>query len=438
MRKIIFILLLFSNIANAQEQVSYAEIDSATYADYMKNDFKKIRKTGRKALRNSVDFYYLRMRLGIIGYNHKNYEYALSHFKVAYDMFPADTVAQEYLYYTYLFSNRTESANALASSFSDLMQIKVGYKVKRIESFSVGLAYFQNLNYDKNKQIDFIAPSYNRGETNLNGDAFGQNIMIQSLRSKRYRYYNKLSVFESSTLGIEQFRIPAVKQMVKYTNLQYQYNWAMTHVSKKERLFGIGLAYFHTSTSDLDARPSFGGTIYYEEADTNYNNFLFSVTFGKRYKYFMPVISGTYSNLYTQTQLQGELSLTYYPMGNVNLYGTSSFSIISNNTKINHVISQKIGFKCTNWLWFEGKISIGNHQNYMTSNGFISYNTLDPIMKNASLDMHLYIKKFELVIGYSNQRRVGHYKQYMSPTIYSNTNFTYNNNNLTTTLKWNF
>lgn len=429
---------MFSNVSIAQENVSYAEIDSATYADYMKNDLKKIKRVGRKAFRNNIDFYYLRMRLGIIGYNHKNYDYAIKHFKVAFEMYPADTVVQEYLYYSYLFSNRTENANAFATSLSESMQSKMGYKKKRVESFSLGLAYFQNSNYENNKTIDFIAPSYNRGETNLNGNVFGQSIMVQSLLAKRFRFYNKLSFFESSTLGIEQFRVPAVKKMVKYTNLQYQYNWGMSYVSKKECLFSMGLGYFHTSTSDLDARPSFGGTMYYEEADTNYNNFLAAITLGKRYKYFMPTISGTYSNLYTQTQLQGELSLTYYPFGNVNLYGTSSFSIISNNATMNHVIAQKIGFRCANWLWFEGKFSVGNHQNYMTSNGFISYNTLDPVMQNASLDVHFYVKKFEFVIGYSSQRRVGHYKQYTSPTEFVNTNFTYKNNNLTTTLKWNF
>lgn len=437
MRKIIFIVFFISTCSFAQESVSYTEIDSASYVDYMNNDLKKIKKTGKKALRRNVDFYYLRMRLGIIGYNHKNYEYAIPHFKAAYTMFPADTIVQEYLYFSYVFTNRTENANLLASTFSESMQKKVGYKVKRIENVSIGLGYFQNSNYDQNKNINFIGTTYNKGEADLNGNAYGQSLMIQSLRAKSFRFYNKISFFETSTLGIEQFKVPAVKQMITYNNVQFQYNWGMSYTSKKEYHFSTGLAYFHTNTSDLDSRPMMG-SILFTEAQTTYNNFSASATFGKRYKYIMPTVSFTYSNLYELNQFQGEFSLTYYPFGNTRLYGTSSFALVNNNDQMNTVINQKIGFRCTDRLWMEGKMGVGNHQNYLSSNGFISFNTLDPIMSNASLDLHLYYKKMELVLGYSSQIRQGSYTQYMSPQDSKITNFNYNNNNITTTVKWNF
>lgn len=437
MRKIIFIVFLISTCSFAQESVSYNEIDSASYADYMNNDLKKIKKTGKKALKENVDFYFLRMRLGIIGYNHKNYEYALPHFMVAYEMFPADTIVQEYLYFSYLFTNRTENANLLASTFSESMKNKVGYKEKRIENVSLGMGYFQNSNYDQNKNINFIGTNYNRGEANLNGNAFGQSFMVQSLRSGNFRFYNKISFFETSTLGIEQFKMPVVKQMVTYNNLQYQYNWGMSYTSKKEFHFSTGLAYFHTKTSDLDSRPMMG-TMIFTEMQEIYNNFSIATTFGKRYKYVMPTLSLTYSNLYHLNQIQGEFSFTYYPLGNTRLYGTSSFALVNNDGQLNKVINQKIGFRCTDWLWLEGKMGVGNHQNYLSSNGFVSFNTLDPILRNASLDVHLYFKKMELVLGYSSQIRLGHYTQYMNPQESKTTNFYYNNNNITTTVKWNF
>ena len=432
--------MLISSVSKAQETVSFYSIDSASYVEYMNNDFKQIKETGKAALKEGLDYYYLRMRLGIVGYNHKNYEYALPHFERAYEMNPMDTTTQEYLYYTYLYSGRIENANALASNFSESLKNKIGFKTKRLDSFSVGFADYINSNVADNTAKSYIYPSYMRGETELNGKATGENIMFQTTRNYRLHFYNKLSIYQTNSTGIEQFQIPVKKVIKDYSNNQIQYNWGFSKTTKKEFLWGGGFAYFLTNTSKLEAHPSQmnQSMIVIEDVTTRYNNFLGSVTLGKRVKYYMPSVSISYSNLYDQTQFQTEFSVTYYPLGNVNLYGTSSYAYLNNNGKNQQVIGQKIGCKVTSWLWLEGKYSAGNHQNYMGNGGFIAFNTLDPIKVNASLDLHFYIKKMELILGYTYQKRTGMYLQYLDPTDITTTTYNYINTNLTTTLKWNF
>lgn len=432
--------LLVSGLGTAQETVSFNQVDSASYVEYMNNDLKKIKETGKVALAEGMDYYYLRMRLGIVGYLHQNYEYALTHFEKAYEMNPADTTTQEYLYYTYLYSGRTENANALASGFSESMQMRIGYKTKRLNSISIGFSDYLNSNVEDNSSKNYIYSGYKRGETELNGRATGQNIMFQTTRNYRLHFYNKLSIYQTNSTGIEQFEIPAQKEIRSYSNNQIQYNWGFSKTTKKEFVWGGGLAFFQTNTSKLDAHPSQlnPATIILEDISDRYTNFLVSAVIGKRMKYYIPSLSLSYSNLYLQKQFQSEFSVTYYPLGNLKLYGTSSYAYLNNNGKNQQVLGQKIGFKLTRSIWFEGKYSIGNHQNYMGNVGFIAFNTLDPIVKNASLDMHLYIKKFELILGYAYQKRIGTYIQYLDPTNKTTRTFDYINNNLTTTLKWNF
>ncbi len=442
MRKIVYLFLIFSGFIRAQENVSYASIDRATYVEYMNNDFKGIKKTGRKALSDHIDFYYMRMRLGIIGYNHKEYEYATPHFEEAYRMNPADTITQEYLYYAYLFSGRTENAEALALKLSSTMQQKLGYKQKRLDNLSIGFVGYLNKNIGTNTSKDYVGTTYKRGEADLNGNTFGESVMIQSTWNARIHFYNKLTVYQTNTMGIEQFSTPPVKHSELYKNRQYQYNWAGSYTTKSGFMFGVGGAFFQTNTSDLLSKPPAvqmpGAQITFKEHDTTYNNHLVSFTFGKRLKYIYPSVSYTVSNLYGLKQSQEEFLLTYYPLGNVNLYGTTAYALIDNNGTNQTVFSQKIGFKCFDWLWFEGKYSTGNHSNYMTNSGFVSFNTLDPVKMHASLDVHFFVRRTEFVLGYSFQTRQAKYTQYTAPTTSTVTNYNYSSNNLICTIKWNF
>ena len=114
MYKISIVFILISSFSFSQEGISYASVDSASYSDFVKADFKSIRKLGKKAKNEKIDFFYLRMRLGIVSYDKKKYEYAVIHFEKAYAMNPAELITQEY-FILYLFVFRKSGSS---SSFS--------------------------------------------------------------------------------------------------------------------------------------------------------------------------------------------------------------------------------------------------------------------------------------------------------------------------------
>ena len=455
MHKIILFFVLITGFSFSQEEVSYASVDSATYEDFMKSDFKAVRKTKRKANKEKIDFYYLRMRLGILSYGKEKYEYAIMQFEKAYEMNPADTVLQEYLYYAYLFSGRKDEANVLAESLTASFQAKIGgVQKKKIDNFLVGFINFSNTNIEDSKTRNLLDPNFKRGEATYNGNTLGVHLALENHLNTRTILYNKLSLFQTNTMGVQQFSempatqfsaaAPASLKQVNYKNLQYQYNAGLSRLTKKKYQLTVGFGFYKTTVNELLAMPKMGGMgmpptgLRYENEEIRFNNFSSSLMLGKRFAYFTPTISFSYSNLYDTRQLQTEGSLTYYPFGNSKIYGVSSFSYNNNDGADQTVFSQKIGFKVTKWLWMDGLYSIGNHSNYLSDVGFTIYNTADPVLSNLNLNVHFYMRKFELTVGASTQLRQGAFNQYSTATEFKTFNYNYTNTNFLTTFKWNF
>ena len=63
---ICIILLWFVSTANAQKpSLSIKNVDSTTYASYLKQDWKSIIALGKQSRDEGIDFYYLKVRMGI-------------------------------------------------------------------------------------------------------------------------------------------------------------------------------------------------------------------------------------------------------------------------------------------------------------------------------------------------------------------------------------
>ena len=459
--RLLIVLFFFFCVSNlfSQKNISYASVDSASYVEYLRNDFKAIKETGKRALKEGVDFFDFRMRLAILGYNEKNYEYAIEHFEAAYSMNPANEVVQEYLYYTYLFSGRTENANALASLLSLDFQKKVGYVKKKIDSIILSGGTYMNSNNKSGQDRQLLGQPYVFGDLISNGVTNGGGLVVENTFGNRLHFYNKVAGYKTNVYSKYEFAYKDLlnfttnrnlKSEKEYTNLQYQFNTGLAYQFQNGLLIGLGGAFFQTNTTSFwsTAIKSADLTrmVFVDSTESiNYSNYLVSLSIGKRMKYIFPQITGTYSNLYSTNQYQGEVSLSYFPFGNMKLFGNTSFAYINNNEAIQNVFGQKIGFIVSKNVWLEAKYSKGNHMNYMSSLGFTSYNTPNPVLQNTGLDLHLTGKKVEFILSYSYQTREGYYTKYTQTGLSPNTiftanyfNYNYSNNNITTTIKWNF
>jgi len=127
MRKLILIIstwfVLFT-IVQGQAVMNFSSLDKQTYGLYLDKNWKDLVSLGKKGLDNGFDYFYLRMRIGIAYYELGNYRRAIPHFRKALVFNSKDQYANEYLYYSYLFSGRKADAINLSEKFTPKLKKK--------------------------------------------------------------------------------------------------------------------------------------------------------------------------------------------------------------------------------------------------------------------------------------------------------------------------
>lgn len=127
LKLLLLLVLIFPGFLAAQKENYNATVDAKTYDYFVKSDWENLTETGRNAIDAGIDFYYLRLRMGISYYSRKNYMSAIPHFEKALYFKNRDTLTLEYLYYSYLFSGLKSDANITAEKFPLSLKEKTGY-----------------------------------------------------------------------------------------------------------------------------------------------------------------------------------------------------------------------------------------------------------------------------------------------------------------------
>ena len=118
-----------------------------TYRLYVGQKWDSLIAMGKEAIKQDIDYYYLRMRVGIAYYNKKNYKKAAGHFKHALSFNQNDPVALEYLYYSMLLSGSQEQANHVRNRFKGDLALKLPpFKGRFIERIGIEYLYNQSMN----------------------------------------------------------------------------------------------------------------------------------------------------------------------------------------------------------------------------------------------------------------------------------------------------
>ena len=386
-RILILLFSIFITTVYGQQPMTYSYADSMTYARYFRKDYKKLQKTATEALKAGIDFYDLRMRLGISYYEEKRYEKALLHFKKALAMNPANTVVQEYIYYALLFTQRKEDAYDLAETFSPALQHQLEHKtIKKgiagsFEKVSVTIGALVNNNISK-KQEEFNI------EKNLQGNTYITNVYVSNRITNRLSIFNSFSYSNVQSLGTVQFFLFPEEQK-HYSNNNYQYNTGGNYVFKNNWTVGAYFGYYREQAQALAfGRPDPENfTLQTQDIVHEHHAFTGSLSVRKRIGNFGFGTSVATGNLATVTQWQLEGNVLWYPFGNTNFYSVSIFTWLNNGRNDQAIYTQKIGGKAFKNIWYELKGSYGNHQNYITDGGILAYNTVEPVWLTAEANL---------------------------------------------------
>ncbi|KAB2871302.1 MAG: hypothetical protein F9K37_03710, partial [Bacteroidales bacterium] len=93
----ILVLIFISISILGYSQTDFISLDKQNFDYYLKGDYKNLKQTAKKQFELGMDYYYLRMRLGILAYNNQRYASAYKHFQKAITFFNSDTISREYI-----------------------------------------------------------------------------------------------------------------------------------------------------------------------------------------------------------------------------------------------------------------------------------------------------------------------------------------------------
>ena len=72
-RLLIILILLITSTAKSQQSVDFRQVDSSMYAHTLAGNWDEVIRIGKTSLQNEIDYFYLRLRMGIAYFNINNY-----------------------------------------------------------------------------------------------------------------------------------------------------------------------------------------------------------------------------------------------------------------------------------------------------------------------------------------------------------------------------
>ena len=342
------LLIAFTGVS----QTSLKYFDSLTYRQYMDGRYKELLISGKEALDNGHDYYYLRMRLGIANYELKRFGEAALQFNAAMNM-SLDATSAEYYYYSLVYAGRTNEARIFLCSNRELLSKVPG---KCSDPLS-GTFIEGGLKWSDGKVREIGTISF-------------LHAGLQHLLHPRWEIYQgytrthqELYSFTYGSGGMGNGPGPGGSG----DSVEYREN-----VSLDQNEYYARVSYF--TAKGLELSPAF----HFQSVVGLDNNYAGSLRLSKRFTYVLVSASAAYSRISQLDQQLYGIKAVIYPRGDINLYlgGELNYHVQSDG---NWVYVLNGGVQITNALWLQGMYGGGQMFNYADMHAFYLYNIPDVI-----------------------------------------------------------
>ncbi|NPA33849.1 MAG: tetratricopeptide repeat protein [Chlorobi bacterium] len=148
-RILILTCLMALNLATNlfAQRLTYAQSDKETYELYISGNWEKLIQKGKEALRNGIDYYYLRVRMGIAYYYLGKYNLAIKHLRKAHKTNPNDPIVNEFLLYSHLAMGDLERAFFHYQSLPEHRKTAIPLFNSKLYRLDINALNFFNLDY---------------------------------------------------------------------------------------------------------------------------------------------------------------------------------------------------------------------------------------------------------------------------------------------------
>lgn len=451
----------------------FDETENKTYEYYQNELWDSLIYAGEKALDENLDYFYLRLRLGIAYFQRENYRKAAHHLSKAYAFNSSDPVMLERLYLSYIYTNRDLEARRVYLMFPSSLKEKYSdagnMPVTLFSGF--GSAVSNNIANNEMKRQNQKPADTSLTFSDLNGN---RQFMHAGFRLIPHRSF--LLSGNYTYLGISKKRqILAPRNVISgYINIpdngwyytdtlykkesdlhsdDYRLHQHQFYLSSKVNPGGgfILIPSFHLlsiryetilpvaelrNAQSLDTLPSLVDySVRY--ADTGFVNYIGSLGIIRSFPYLDVGLTGSWSDINGNDQVQIEPSVVVYPLGNLDLYLHTSVLLQIQDQETAFLFRLMGGRKLFERLWMELEARAGKINNFHENNGLAVYNSGDDLLVDAGTNLYLLIsEKLRLNLSYSFASFEGKYYVYPENRPPEINKFNYYNHIITGGISW--
>jgi hypothetical protein len=421
---LLILCLLLLAPAGLRSQESYRQTETLTYRLWLDKKWDSLLIAGHRSVANGIDYYYLRTRMGL-AYDAKAQSIlAAWQYDKALGFNRADSFNIEKRYLALLHSNRPLDARAMESRMSQQQNERLVGKEPILSMLTVDLGYTFSNAFEKVNTSDLMGPDSLYGESDRYGNDYFANLVLTFNVAKwftlvaggtylnfakrkniQYSYFkDRIDTTINYVWGYEnQYSFPRVTNGYSFDYFITQnefYLGGIVALDHGVKIFPL-VRLINARYSNPQARYSsavvmdtsyyvIGTNTYYTfpfnrvhyavgEKDTSFYNALVSLTATRDFDFLTFGMSGSWSNLDGRDQLQAGAFITWYPLGNLDFYGNTGITMLSEEGDGHILFSQMVGGKVTRWLWAEGDFIYGDLSNGNTANGLVVYNNTERI-----------------------------------------------------------
>ncbi|MDA3824036.1 MAG: tetratricopeptide repeat protein [Bacteroidales bacterium] len=416
MRKIVIIVLLAANTLLHGQQLSFRQVDTATYNRYLNQDWKELVEIGKTALDQGINYYYLQMRMAYSYFSLGKYRQAINYYNNALKFNSFDPVATEYLYYSYKYSGRESDALFKVSELTKTQKSGMGINDSS-KLISLGLSHSYGTS-----NTDLIQDDILTGTTVLDG-VQKATLNLHSTRLSAAHKLNNSIILDHNVTYITKDEISyVISEGTEYASpdqsiSQWEYNLNMGITLFEGLLIKPGLHFVNT-TIPIAVTSTFGsgqGWNTTTEDEIHIRKFIPSIFIEKKMTFLDAGISYVHHSFNEINTHQIGIHSTVYPLANLNLYITLDAYARSlssgGSSKTDFILKPLLGFKLHKNYWMEVSATLPEHLNFYDIKNNIPYNSIE--MSASTLEINgiipLYKPGIKLFIGYKYRTMNSYY-----------------------------
>lgn len=426
---------------SAANTADFKNIDRETFKLLESKEWDNLIETAKNAVDSGIDYYYLRIRLGIAYYNKAEYKRAAIQFEKALSFNPWDQVAMEYAYYSYILSGDEAKANRIKACFPEPMRERLKIHAPRFfDSINTEFGSVTSDNESLNSKIDIDGAANIYGEFTRFDEANYYHAAFKHWLGNYvsiYHGYSALSINMTKQIRYANADIPEDK----YTTTQTQYYFGPSVQAGKNIKITTAMHLLNVSYNALTAAYNTSTGAYDKERkNTKLNDYVAVLALSKDIGCATWNIFGTYSELNKGKQTETGLALTWFPKGTLNLYTNTTITFFSEKDADSKTIfDQMVGIHLSGPAWIEGYATSGKLKNFNEKNGFIVYNIGDEIKNRYGIALLFYFTNgLNLSLRYQYAAKEASYVTFTSATASETHAVDYQAQTIIGGLQWKF